>query len=81
MESWHIVQKKHPVGDIVQALLGIFFQTASEQAPDLDWNARPIRLFLQYRGENIGNSLTIEQLLAGEHFVQHHAEPQYRRAC
>ena len=79
-----------PIADIPQPLLRIFLQAPLQQRPHLRRHAAQIRLLHDHRRQRVADVFALEQPLAREQFVQHHAEgpdvgalvaPALPRAC
>ena len=68
------LQQRHRVPDVAEALPGIFLQTAPQQHSGSRRDAVPARLRLNHFRQDLGKIFAVEQLSAGEHFVQNHAE-------
>ena len=73
-----LVDRDPRVADIVQTVLGVALEAASEQAPQLPWDRRgqrlPVDLLPQNRSEHVAHGVAGEERTAGEHLVEQDAE-------
>ena len=69
---------KTRVGDVVESLLGVAFETPAQQAEESRRSCarerRPLRLPGEDDGEDVAHGFAGEETFPGEHLEEHHTE-------